>query len=320
MRLLVTLVSSLCVLVSVGPVHACPQSSVLRIIVPFPPGGSYDVLARTIAQGLTERSNRTVAVENRSGGNGEVGSIAVAKSNSDGCTLVFWGDGLLINQGTVENRSVDILKDFAAVALVARTAQTIVARADFRAKTLPAVMDLSKQPGSDIRYATAGVGTPGHLVVELLNAKAGSKLRHVPYRGGALALSDLLGGQIELVSTGLPALIGQIRSGALIALAVSPEKRTPTLPDVPTMMEVTPGVSFDTWYGFLAPAGTSDPVLAKLHTDIAGFMRVPAVAEKLEQQGFEIVDLGPAELRSLMHRDLPRLMEIVAIAGIKAAR
>ena len=307
----------LCMAAAIGPAHACPQSSVLRFVVPFPPGGSYDMLARTIAQALGERSSQKVVVENRSGGNGEVGTTFVAKAAPDGCTLVFWGDGILINQGTVESRAVDILKDFTAVTLVARTAQTLVARADFRARTLPALIDLSKRASEDIRYATAGVGTPGHLVIELLNAKSGSRLRHVPYRGGALALSDLLGGHVELVSTGLPALIGQIQSGAVIALAVSPEKRTPVLPDVPTMAEVASGVSFDTWYGFLAPAGTPDPVRAKLHTEIAAIMRVPAIASKLVEQGFEIVDLGPPELRGLMERDLPRLMEVVALAGLK---
>jgi tripartite-type tricarboxylate transporter receptor subunit TctC len=307
----------LCMATAIGPAHACSQSSVLKFVVPFPPGGSYDMLARTIAQVLGERSSQKVVVENRSGGNGEVGTTFVAKAAPDGCTLVFWGDGILINQGTVENRAVDILKDFTAVSMVARTAQTLVARADFRARTLPALIDVSRRAGEDIRYATAGVGTPGHLVIELLNAKSGSRLRHVPYRGGALALSDLLGGHVELVSTGLPALIGQIQAGAVIALAVSPEKRTPVLPDVPTMAEVASGVSFDTWYGFLATAGTPDAVRAKLHAEIAAVMRVPAIASKLVEQGFEIVDLGPPELRGLMERDLPRLMEVVALAGLK---
>ncbi len=307
----------LCMAATIGPARACPQSSVLKFVVPFPPGGSYDMLARTIAQALGERSSQKVVVENRSGGNGEVGTTFVAKAVPDGCTLVFWGDGILINQGTVESRAVDILKDFTAVSMVARTAQTLVARADFRARTLPALIELSKRTDEDIRCATAGVGTPGHLVIELLNARSGSRLRHVPYRGGALALSDLLGGHVELVSTGLPALIGQIQSGAVIALAVSPDKRTPVLPAVPTMVEVAPGVSFDTWYGFLAPAGTPDAVRGKLHAEIAAIMRAPAIASKLVEQGFEIVDLAPPELRSLMERDLPRLMEVVALAGLK---
>ena len=275
------------------------------------------MLARTIAQALGERSSQKVVVENRSGGNGEVGTTFVAKAAPDGCTLVFWGDGILINQGTVENRAVDILKDFTAVTLVARTAQTLVARADFRTEMLPALIELSRRVGEDIRYATAGVGTPGHLVIELLNAKSGSRLRHVPYRGGALALSDLLGGHVELVSTGLPALIGQIQSGA-----VDRARRV--------AREAHAGAARRSHHGggrvrrvvrhlvrISRARRYADPVRAKLHTEIAAIMRVPAIASKLVEQGFEIVDLGPPELRGLMERDLPRLMEVVALAGLK---
>jgi tripartite-type tricarboxylate transporter receptor subunit TctC len=296
--------------------QACPQR-VLKFVVPFPPGGSYDIMARHIAQGLGERTGQQVLVENRAGGNGEVGTVAVAGAPADGCTLLFWGDGILITQGLVTNRTFDALKSFAAVALVARTAQTLVARADFRVKSLPALIAASKEPNADIRYATAGIGTPGHLAIELLNAKSGSKLRHVPYRGGALALTDLVSGQVELVSTGLPALIGHIQPGGIIALAVSPEKRTAVLPQVPTMNEAVPGVFVDTWYGFLAPAGTPEAAIAKLHRDIAAVMRAPTLVSKLSGQGFDFVDLGPAELRALMERDLPRWLEIISVAGLK---
>lgn len=301
---------------AIAPAKACPQSSVLHFVVPFPPGGSYDVLARNIAEGLSARTGQKILVENRSGGNGEVGTAFVAKSARDGCTLVFWGDGIIINQVTVPNRQVDVIKDFAPVALVARTAQTLVARADFKAKNLKELIELSRQPGADIRYATAGVGTPGHLVIELLNSKTGSRLRHVPYRGGALALTDLLGGHVDLVSTGLPALMGQIKSGQIVAVAVSPQKRTAILPDVPTMSEIAPGVYFETWYGFLAPVETPPAVIEKLHTDIAAVMKVPALSNKLVEQGFEILDEGPAQLQELVRNDLTRLREIVEISGL----
>jgi tripartite-type tricarboxylate transporter receptor subunit TctC len=209
-----------------------------------------------------------------------------------------------------------VLRDFAPVTLVARTAQTLVARSGFSAGSLEEVIALSMQPDADVRYGTAGVGTPGHLVMELLNAMSGSRLRHVPYRGGAPALTDVLGGHVDLVSTGLPALIGQIRSGALVPLAVSPLTRTPVLPGVPTFAELIPGVFFDTWYGFLAPAGTPAAVTAGLHADIAAVMKTPEMAAKLGEMGFEIYDLGPDELGELMRADLPRLTRIVALSGI----
>lgn len=294
----------------------CTQR-IMRIVVPFPPGGSYDILARSIAQGLSERWSQQVVVENRSGGNGEVGTAAVAGSVPDGCTLLFWGDGILISQGLVKNRTVDAIQSFTPIALVARTAQALVARADFHARTLPSLLEASKASGADIRYATAGIGTPGHLAVELLNAKSGSKLRHVPYRGGALALNDVLSGQVELVSTGLPALIAHVQAGSIFAIAVSTEKRMAVLPQVPTMHETVSNAFVDTWYGFLAPAGLPESVGAQLHRDISAFMRTPALASRLQEQGFELVDLGPNDLRELMIRDLPRWLEIISVAGLK---
>jgi tripartite-type tricarboxylate transporter receptor subunit TctC len=315
-RLIATLIAVF-VLSGMAAAQTFPQRLV-RIVVPFPPGGSYDILARNIAQGLSETWGQQVVVENRAGGNGEVGTAAVAASPPDGYTMLFWGDGILIAQGLVKNRAVDAIKSFAPVTLVARTSQALVARADFRAKDLPALLALAKDGSVDVRYATAGVGTPGHLAVELLNAKSGGKLRHVPYRGGALALTDLLSGQIDLVSTGLPALIEHIRAGSIIPLAVSPEKRSKVLATTPTMNEVVPAVFIDTWYGFLAPAGTPDAVIAKIHTDIAAVTRGPAFVKRIEEQGFELVDVGPGELRALMERDLPRWLEIIALAGVKS--
>ena len=177
---------------------------------------------------------------------------------------------------------------------------------------------LGKDGKTDLRYATAGPGTPGHLAVELLMAKTGTKLRHIPYRGGALALTDLLSGQVEMVSTGLPALLSTVRAGTIVPLAVSTEKRSPALPNVPAMVEAAPGVYVDTWYGFLAPAGLPDAVAAKIHADVVAVMRSPALLARIEEQGFEFVGEGPAELRALMVRDLPRYQEMLSIAGVKA--
>lgn len=294
-----------------------PQRLV-RIVVPFPPGGSYDVLARQIAQGLTERWGQQVQVDNRSGGNGEVGTVHVAGAVPDGYTLLFWGDGVLITQWLNKSRSFDAVKSFAPVSLVARTAQLLVGRSTLQAKILSELIALGKDGKTDLRYATAGPGTPGHLAVELLMAKTGTKLRHIPYRGGALALTDLLSGQVEMVSTGLPALLSTVRAGTIVPLAVSTEKRSPALPNVPAMTEAAPGVYVDTWYGFLAPAGLPDAIAAKIHADVVAVMRSPALLARIEEQGFEVVGAGPAELHALMVRDLPRYQEMLAIAGVKA--
>jgi tripartite-type tricarboxylate transporter receptor subunit TctC len=308
---------SLCLTAAMTPAQACPQGSILRFVVPFPPGGSYDILARNIAQGLTQQTGQKVVVENRSGGNGEVGTTLVAKAAPDGCTLVFWGDGLLINQGMVENRAVDILKDFTAVTLVARTAQTLVARADFRAKTLPALIEASKQPGADIRYATAGIGTPGHLVMELLNSKSGSKFRHVPYRGGALALTDLLGGQIDLMFISLVTGSEQVRAGKLRAYGVTSDKRQTMFPDLPAIGEVVPGFESTAWFGVFAPAHLPEEITEKLHATIVAALSEPRLREQLKTEGATAVGNTPKEFTAFVREDIERWAPVVKASGAK---
>jgi tripartite-type tricarboxylate transporter receptor subunit TctC len=225
----------------------------------------------------------------------------------------------LINQGLIKNRAFDPLRSFAPVSLVARSPQLLVARRGINASKLSDILTLARDKKADVIYGTAGAGTPGHLAAELLAAKSGAALRHVPYRGGAPALTDLLAEQIDLVSTGLPALIANVRAGSVVPIAVSSEKRSAILPDVPAMNEMVPGVFVDTWYGILAPAGVPDAIVAKIHTDVVAVMSSPQVAQRLTEQGFERVGAGPTELRALMERDLPRWQEIVSLAGIKAA-
>lgn len=286
----------------------------VRLVVPFPAGGSYDVIGRLVARGLSERWNKQVVVENRGGAAGDIGSAAVASAPPDGYTLLLFGDGILINQGLMKSRAFDPLKNFAPVSLVARSPQLLVARPGLGVKTLPELIALKK---GDITYGTAGNGTPGHLAAELLAANSKAPLRHVPYRGGAPAITDLLSGQIDLVSTGLPALLGPVQGGTMVPIAVSSEKRSPLLPNVAAMNETVPGVFLDTWYGLLAPAGTPAAIINKIHADVVAVMGEPQLAARLGEQGFEWVGGGPAELRTVMERDLPRWQEVIGIAGLK---
>jgi tripartite-type tricarboxylate transporter receptor subunit TctC len=317
MRRLVLGLVMLAAFVVTAAAQGYPQRLV-RVIVPFPAGGSYDVLARMIAQKLSDKWGQQVVIENRSGGNGEVGTGYVAGSAPDGYTLLFWGDGVLITQWMNKGRTFNVLQAFAPVSLVARTSQLVVANPQLPAKTLRDLIALGKDGRTDVRYATAGPGTPGHLAVELLMAKTGAKFRHIPYRGGALALTDVLSGQVELVSTGLPALISTVRAGKIVPIAVTTEKRSPALPDVPSMNELSPGVFVDTWYGFLAPADLPDAIAQKIHADVSAVTRSPDIMARLDEQGFEFVGEGPAQLRALMQRDLPRYQEILSIAGVSA--
>lgn len=316
MRRLVAMLVGLAMMSSGAAADAYPER-VVKLLVPFPAGGSYDVIARLVANGLSEKWGRQVIVENKGGAAGEIGAAAVATAAPDGYTLLLWGDGLLINQATVKQRAFDPLTSFVPVSLVARSPQLLVAGRGVKAKSLAELIKLAKESGADLRYGTAGLGTPGHLAAELLAAKSGGALRHVPYRGGAPALTDLLSGQIELVSTGLPALLSNVQAGTVTAIAVSSEKRSTLLPDVPAMNEVVPGVFVDTWYGLLGPKGLPPAIAEKVHADVTAIMSSPQLAKRLADQGFEPVGAGPAELKAVMERDLPRWQEIVAIAGLK---
>lgn len=290
---------------------------VVRLVVPFPAGGSYDVIARLVGAGLGERWGHQVVIDNKGGAAGEIGTAAVASAAPDGYTLLLFGDGILINQGLMKNRAFHPLKNFTPVTLVARSPQVLVASRGLNVSSLTELIARGKDGKTDLAFGTAGSGTPGHLAAELLAAKSGLPLRHVPYRGGAPALADLMGNHIGLVSTGLPALIGSIQAGSIIALAVSSEKRSAILPDVPAMSESVPGVFLDTWYGILAPAGLPDPIAQKIHADVSAVMRAPEMSKKLADQGFEFVGGGPDELKGVMERDLPRWQEVIDLAGIK---
>jgi tripartite-type tricarboxylate transporter receptor subunit TctC len=290
---------------------------VVRIVVPYPPGGSYDVIGRLVAQSLSARWGQQVIVENRGGVSGDLGSAAVASSAPDGYTLLLYGDSLLINQALIKNRAFDPVNSFTPISLVARSPQVLVANPALKVTTLPALLDLAKRDDSDITFGTAGTGSPGQLAAELLAVKSQAKFRHVPYRGGALVMTDLLGNQISLASMGLPAVLANIRSGKIVAIAVSSAKRAPQLPNVQAMNEVVPSAFFDTWYGLLGPAGMPAPLVKKIQEDLKASMGTPELVARLDNQGYEFVGSTSEELRTVIVRDLPHWQEVVTIVGMK---
>jgi tripartite-type tricarboxylate transporter receptor subunit TctC len=293
-----------------------PQRNV-TLVVPFPAGGSFDVIGRLVGRALSEKWGYQVVVENKPGAAGDIGWGNAAKATPDGYTLVLASDGILSNEALTKKRAFDPLKNFTPITLVANSPQVLVGGPALKAKTLAEVVALGRNPAVDLRFGSAGAGTPGHLVAELLAKVGNTKLRHVPYRGGAPALTDLLGGQIELVSTGLPAMLSAIQAGSIVAIAVSSEKRFSSLPNVPAMREVVPGVGVNTWYGILGPAGLPHEIRDKIHADIVAVVGNPTITSRLTDTGFEFVGSGPAEFSAVMQRDLPRWREIVELSGIK---
>jgi tripartite-type tricarboxylate transporter receptor subunit TctC len=296
------------------PASAAFPDRQVKLVVPFPAGGSYDVIGRVLAERLSAKWGQTVIIENRPGASGNLGSQLVAQAAPDGLTLLLFGDGLLINQSLFERVPFDVLRDFAGITLIATSPQVFVVHKDAPYKT---PLDFVGASG-DLIYATAGPGTPGQLAGELFKRKTGAKLRHVPYRGGAPALNDLLGRQVQAVYTGLPACLGLLKSGEIRALAVSSAARTPAAPDVPSFSEFIPGYDVDTWYGLLAPKRTPTAIVKQIAEDMRELLKDEALRRRLLEQGFETKGSTPEELDAKLKDDLPRWRDLVVEAGAKA--
>jgi len=292
-------------------------SKPIKFINPFSPGGSSDTLARTIGQHLTVRLGQPVLVESRTGAGGNIGADAAAKSPPDGYTLLMGTNFLPLAAVMYKKLSYDLVKDLAPVALIGSTAMLLVANPQLPAKTFAEFVALAKSKPGEIAYATAGLGTPNHLAMELMCDQMGIKLRHVPYRSNPLAMNDVIGGHVPLlmdfVSTGAP----HVRAGKVRALATTGVTRAKVLPDVPTMQEAgVPHYEAIAWFGVFAPAGTPREIIARLHTEIASILLIPAVQDSLNTLGIEVNSAGPDQLGALVKGDIQKWGSVVQKAGI----
>lgn len=311
---LAVLVSAASLWVNVAMAQSTFPDKPVKIIVPFGPGGSFDLIARDLSTKLSALWGRPVVIDNRAGAGGNIGAQTVIASPADGYTLLFWGDGVLANPLLYAKPPFDALTDLTGIALVATAPQVLVSNPTSGPNTMKEVLG-AKQP---LNYGTAGSGSPGHLAAELMKREGAAQLSHVPYRGGGLALTDLMGGQIQLVSTGLPACIALIQSGRLKAVAVTSKARIKNLPNVPTVAETIPGYEVDTWFGFMAPKGTPDAIRNKIASDLRKVMADPALQKKLVEGGFVPTISTPAELDGKMVRDLSFWRAMVAKSGARA--
>jgi tripartite-type tricarboxylate transporter receptor subunit TctC len=289
------------------------QEAALRIIVPFPPGGSYDVVARLIQAPLAARLRRNIVIENRGGAGGNLGAEAVARAAPDGNTVLLWGDGVLSNAALHRSLPWDPLRDFAPVAMVAVSPVVFAARPG--SPSLAELIANGRRDRKGYSFGTAGNGSPGHIAGALLGRMTGVEFQHIPYRGGAPALTDLMAGQLDLASNPLPAIIPFIQGGRLVALAVAGESRMPQIPDVPTVGELLPGFAVNSWYGVLAPARTPAPAVATLAEALLATAADPAVAATLTAQGFEARAMGQEALGAFMRAEAPRWREMVQLSG-----
>jgi tripartite-type tricarboxylate transporter receptor subunit TctC len=291
----------------------------VRLIVPFAPGGTTDVLARLVGQELGEALGQQFVVENRPGAGGNIGTEAAARSAPDGYTLVMSFDGTMaINPSTYAKLAFDPQRDLAPVANVAQVPLLFVVHPGVAARTIGEFVALAKASPGRINYSSAGNGSTGHLTGELFKARARIDMVHVSYKGGGQAVQDLLGGQIQMVVTALPTVEGHLKGGKLRALAFTSAQRVPGAPEVPTLAESGfAGFEVVSWYGILAPAGTPQEIVRRLNAEINRILRLPAVRDRLAALGAEPTGGTPEQFAETIRTDTARWAQVVRAAGIR---
>ena len=311
------LVGALAALPFVVAAQAGYPDKPVRFLVPYPPGGGTDVIARIVAPKFQQVLGQTIVIENRGGGGGSLGTDVVAKSPADGYTVLFTLSSHTINPAIFSKLPFDTAKDFEAVGTVASLPQILVAHPSFEANTVKELIEVAKK--KPLQFASVGNGSPSHLAGELFNLRTGVKIGHIPYRGGGPAMTDVIGGQVPLLWVSIPAAAGFVKNGQLKALAVSTVKRSAAFPNVPTVQES--GVAdfeVDSWYAMFVPAKTPKPVIEKLNKALNTVIADAEVKEKLLAQGSEAVGGTPEALQRTVQAELAKWAKLVKDANIKA--
>ncbi|HUP29489.1 MAG TPA: tripartite tricarboxylate transporter substrate binding protein [Usitatibacter sp.] len=310
----------LCTVLGCAAAHGQYPDKPIRLIVPFAPGGVTDTSGRVVADALAKRLGQSIVVENKAGASGNIGTQQVVNAAPDGYTLVLGFDGtLVINPHVFPNFPFDVVRELEPIGKIGDAALIIVAHPSFPAKTLPELIAYSKTQPGGVPYGTSGVGGTPHIAGELLNQKTGSKLNHVPYKGGGQAMTDALGGNIPLVYTAVAGAMQHVKAGKLVPIAVSSMKRAPSLPDVPTFMEA--GITdfeSSSWVAILAPAKTPRAIVEKLNRELNAVLTDPAIVERLAGLGIVATPGTPQQLADQIRADLAKYGQVVKAAGIKA--
>lgn len=291
----------------------------IRLVVPFTPGTGIDLIARQIGPGLTARLNRPVFVDNKAGASGNIGTQEVARAAPDGSTLLVSVNTLVMNAALYPNLPFNPLTDLAPVGLTSWGQLILVASLKSKIDSLQGMIARAKKEPGALNYGSPGAGTPHHLAMELLKNRAGVSLTHIGYRGTAPAVTDLLGGQIDVMFLPIHVALQQVKAGELKALAISSDKSNPLLPDVPPLSTLNLGnLNVDMWYGVLAPAGTPRPVIDRLNVALDEILKDPAIKTAFEVQGMTPAHSSPDEFSKLMATDAKRWADLIKAQGITA--
>ena len=292
----------------------------VRVITPFTAGSAIDTLARVVGQKLGDTWGQQIVIDNRIGANGIIGTEAAAKAPPDGYT-VYLGNisTLAVNPHLYLKLPYDALRDFAPVTLAATIPVVLVVHPSLPVKSVRELIALAKAHPGQLNYASGGTGSAQHLPMEMLRVETGINIVHVPYKGLGPAFSDVLGGQVPMMFTGVSNVVPYMKTGRLRVLAIGSPKRSATLPDVPTVAEAgVPGFDFDSWTGYLVPVGTPRELIVKLHADITRTLAASEVRDKLVTLGFDLVGGTPEAFATLIRNDIARFGKLIKAAGIKA--
>jgi tripartite-type tricarboxylate transporter receptor subunit TctC len=298
---------------------AAPAQAPLRLIVPFTPGTGIDLIARTVGPKLGQRLGRPVVVENRAGASGNIGTEAVVRSPPNGSTLLVSVNTVVMNRSLFPQLPFDPVKDLVPVTLTSWGQLLLVASPRTGYKTAADFLAAARRRPGSINYASPGVGTPHHLAMELLKAKAGVFVTHIPYRGTAPAVTDLLGGQVDVGFLPIHVALQHVKGGKLVALGVGSERRHALLPDLPTLSEANAGnITVGMWYGIFAPPGTSPDMVARLNHELKDILALPEVRTAFETQGMDPATSTPEEFRRLVEQDADRWAQLIKAQNIRA--
>ena len=291
----------------------------IRVIVPVPAGGTPDVVARMVAPGLSSLLGQQLVIDNRGGAGGLIGAELAAKAIPDGYTLFFSSPGsLTILPHLQKQATYDTLKDFAPIGLVSIGPFLLITHPSVPVKTVKELIALARAEPGKLNYASAGNGAANHLAMELFKSMAGVDITHVPYKGAPQAVTDVIGGYVNLMLNSIPPVLPHIKAGRLRLLGVASARRSPQLPDVPTISEAgVPGYEAITWFGLLAPARTPRQIVARLNDVLVKVVRAPDVKSQLETQGYDPVGSSPEEFAAFIRRELDKYAKVVKISGAK---
>lgn len=317
---LMCVVSVLTLSVTSGPVSAQQDypTKPIRILVGVAPGGATDILARFVGTKMGENLRQQVIVENRPGANHIIGGQLTAKAPPDGYTMQVIPEGFVINASMYAKLPFDPVRDFSAIAILALVPNVLVVHPSIPARSVKQFIALARARPGQMNYGTSGVGAPSHMSAELLKVLTRVEYIHVPYKGQSLAMTDLVGGHLHFAFPSIPASVGFIRSGRLVALGVTTEQRATALPDVPTIQEAgVPGYEVAGWYGVIGPAGMPQALVARINREINVILKVPETRDQLSSQGADPRTGTPEEFAAAMANDMKKWQKVVAAAGIK---